>query len=136
MMLRQSISFEPSHACLSVVRVTNKVNKKKMKKVSRTNVHFVSFLLLPLVGERPLVCGIEAMMLDPFSDLTDVINTAHFGVDRSKVKGEGLVKVGLFVYFCIRIQYMGLTTLRSTTVRASDRDALSSVSHRFLYSES
>ena len=39
------------------------------------------------------------MILDPSSDLTDVINRAHFGVDRSTGFGEGrgLVKVGPFI---------------------------------------
>ena len=39
----------------------------------------------------------QAMALDPSSDLTDVINPAHFGVDRSRCQGQGSVKVKLFV---------------------------------------
>ena len=32
------------------------------------------------------------MVLDPSSDLTDLINRAHFGVDRSRVKGRRSIK--------------------------------------------
>ena len=52
--------------------------------------------MLPLMDARPLMWG-GGMVIGPPSDLADVINRAHFGVDRKRGYEE-LVNVGLFVW--------------------------------------
>ena len=71
---RQSEGIALRHICPSLSSTWGMTNKSEKVKVD--------VYMLPFRGSAP--AGVAAMMFDPYSDLTDLINRAHVGVVQSR----------------------------------------------------